>query len=76
MAKIIDTKVVVLCTNSNGAPEFHTCSVSVTEKQISQGDHYELAKGNATYNGFEEPMIAFDAQDEAGKQLGEIHVWL
>jgi hypothetical protein len=39
-------------------------------------DHYELAKGNATYNGFEEPMIAFDAQDEAGKQLGEIHVWL
>jgi hypothetical protein len=55
-------KVIVLCTNSEGAPE-------VTPEQLRQGEHYVLAKENAEFNGFTEPMIAFDAEDPAAKQL-------
>lgn len=68
--------VVVLCTNSNGVPEFHTCAPAVTEEQYNNGDHYVLAKANAYDNGYEEPMIAFDAKDVAGRQLSDISFWL
>lgn len=73
---MIYPKVVVLCTNSAGAPEFHTCSPEVTHQQMLDGVHYELAKENAGFNGFEPPMIAFDALDPAARQLGEILIWI
>ena len=62
-------KVIVLCTNSSGAPEFHSCTPEVTADQLRAGEHYALAKENAESNGFIEPMIAFDAEDPAAKQL-------
>jgi hypothetical protein len=62
-------KVVVLCTNSEGAPEFHSCAPEVTEEQLEAGEHYTLARENAEFNGYREPMIAFDANDPAAKQL-------
>ncbi len=70
MAKdLIYPKVVVLCTNSEGSPEFHTCAPAVTHEQMADGVHYDLAKDSAADNGYEEPMIAFDAADEAARQL-------
>ncbi|ABM97002.1 hypothetical protein [Methylibium petroleiphilum] len=69
-------KVIVLCRNSEGAPEFHTCAPECTEDQVENGEHYELAKENAGFNGYEEPMIAFDANDPAARQLGEVLAWL
>lgn len=69
-------KMVVLATNSEGSPEFHTCSVEVTQEQYDNGDHYDLAKENADFNGYEEPMIAFDERDVAARQLGEILAWI
>lgn len=69
-------KVVVLCINSNGVPEFHTCTPEVTREQMENGNHYDLAKENAESNGYEQPMIAFDATDVAGRQLGEVLAWL
>jgi len=69
-------KCIVLCTNSNGAPEFHTCCPEVTQEQYDNGEHYELAKQNAEFNGYERPMIAFDAKDPAAKQLGAMLTWL
>ena len=62
-------KVIVLCTNSEGAPEFHSCAPAVTPEQHRQREHYVLAKENAEFNGLTEPMIAFDADDPAAKQL-------
>ena len=62
-------KVIVLCTNANGAAEFHSCTPEVTADQLRAGEHYALAKENARFNGFTEPMIAFDAEDPAAKQL-------
>lgn len=69
-------KVVVLCTNSEGAPEFHTCTPEVTQEQYDNGEHYDLAKENAEDNGYEGPMIAFDANDAAARQMGDILAWI
>lgn len=74
--EIRSVKVIVLCTNSEGALEFHTCAPECTEEQISSGGHYDMAKENAAFNGFGEPMIAFDANDPAARQLGETLAWL
>ena len=68
-------KMVVLCRNSEGAPEFHTCAVEVTPAQRASGDHYEMAEDNAVDNGYE-PQFAFEENDPAAKQMGEIHAWL
>lgn len=69
-------KVVVLCSNSEGAPEFHTCRPEVTSAQIEAGEHYELAKENAEFNSYSGPMLAFDALDPAAKQLENVAAWL
>lgn len=69
-------KVIVLCTNANGAPEFHSCTPAVTQEQYDNGDHYDLAKENAEDNGYQEPMIAFDTSDQAAKQLQELADWV
>lgn len=69
-------KVIVLCINSEGAPEFHTCTPAVTQEQLEQGLHYELAKENAADNGYEEPMMAFDENDPAARQLGDVLTWI
>jgi hypothetical protein len=70
------TKVVVLCRNSEGEPEFHSCTPAVTHEQLTNGEHYERAKENAAHNGYEEPMIAFDATDPAAKELRTLAEWL
>ena len=69
-------KVVVLCINSAGEPEFHTCTPEVTPEQYDNGEHYAMAKENAADNGFEEPMVAFDEKDGAARQLGEVLAWI
>lgn len=69
-------KCIVLCSNSNGEQEFHTCAPEVTKEQYDNGEHYDLAKQNAEDNGYEGPMIAFDASDPAARQLGSILTWL
>lgn len=65
-------KVIILCRNAEGAPEFHACSPEVTQEQIDDGDHYDLAKENAAFNGYSEPMLAFDATDPAAKGLEKL----
>ena len=65
-------RVAVLCINSEGSPEFHTCAVEVTAEERKEGVHYDLAKENAIYNSFEEPMIAIDAGDPAAVQAHDL----
>lgn len=69
-------KVVVLCSNSSGELELHTCAPEATSAQIADGDHYDFAKQNAEFNSFEGPMIAFDGTDPAARQLIEVASWL
>jgi len=70
--------VIVLATDAAGSPAFHTCMLEVTREQYNAGEHYEMAKENAAFNGYEEPMIAFDRNDEAGRQMrfGDEALWL
>ena len=73
---ILYPKVIVLCTNAEGAPEFHSCTPEVTQEQYDNGEHYDLAKENAEDNGYEEPMVAFDENDPAAKQLLKLADWV
>lgn len=66
-------KMVALSQQRSCAPEFHTCAVEVTPAQRASGDHYEMAEDNAVDNGYE-PQFAFEENDPAAKQMGEIHV--
>lgn len=76
MTKKTTVKVIVLCTNSEGAPEFHTCTPDVTKAEYDNGVHYDLAKENAESNGYTGPMIAFDKADPACRQLGDLLAWV
>lgn len=69
-------KVVVLCTNAEGSPEFYSCTPEVTHAEMLYGKHYTLAIDSAVDQGFEEPMAAFDATDRAARQLLEIDTYL
>lgn len=69
-------KMVVLCKNVEGAPEFHSCDVDVTAEQAEEGAHYALAIDNATAHGYEGPFEAFDETDPAAKQLFDLGQWM
>ena len=66
----------MLCTNSERAPEFHSCAPEATPEQLREGEHYAFAKENAEFNGFTEPMIAFDADDPAARQLESLATYV
>ncbi len=70
MVEFITIKVIVLCTNSEGSPEFFTREIQCTQAQYDNGDHYDIAKEAAkSEEGYEEPMMAFDEKDWAARQL-------
>lgn len=69
-------KVIVLGRNAQGEPEFHSCNVEAGQEAVNNGDHYDLATKNAGCNGFEGPFVAFDENDQAAKQLGDLATWL
>ena len=70
--ELFKTRVAVLCTNANGEPEFHFCTVRCTQNEIKNGLHYDKAEESARDNGFSGQMVAFDTNDAAGKQLGKL----
>lgn len=75
MSGIEHLKMVVLCENSEGDPEFHSCEVQVTARQVDAGEHYELAEENAEYNGYK-PIKAFGPDDPAMRQMAALAQWI
>ena len=73
---VVHIRVIVLCENSEGVPEFHSCSIDVTQAQYVQGEHYVLAKENAEHNGYSGLMCAFDEKDVASRQLFDLAKWI
>ncbi len=59
-------KVLVLCTNSRGWPDSVIYEVDASEKQISDGDHYAMAKDMAQDDDYEAPFVLFDENDRGG----------
>jgi hypothetical protein len=72
----VQPKIVVLAINSDGVPEFFQVCPDCTQEQVDSKEHLSMAKENAGFNGFSEPMIAFDADDLAGQQMAEALTWL
>jgi hypothetical protein len=62
-------KVMVLCTGADGSPSFYFCRARLTKEDYDEGKHYDLAKEKAASEGYEDPMMAFDESDNAGRQL-------
>lgn len=75
MSNTMDRKMIVLCNNASGEREFHSCTVSVTEAEYQNGDHYRNAEENAEYNGYQ-PVMAFDQNDPAARQLLALGNWI
>lgn len=71
MVEFITIKVIVLCTNAEGSPEFSTREIQCTQAQYDNGDHYDMAKEAAEDDGYESPMMAFDENDSAARQLND-----
>lgn len=69
-------RVVVLCANSEGAPEFYLCSLAASAEERHDGRHYEQAIAEAREHGYVAPMIAFDHTDPAGRQLVALSIQL
>lgn len=67
-------KVVVACSNANGAPDLVPVNVTCTATQYQTGEHYDRAKAFAEEHGYEEPMVAIDENDPP-KMLFELYVW-
>jgi hypothetical protein len=63
--KLIDvsTEVIVVCRNSNGAPDFALVVVACPEASMADGQHYELASAAADSLGYQEPYIFFDEKE-------------
>lgn len=62
-------KMIVLAVNAAGEPEFFRCQPEVSCGDLIDGSHYDAAKRLAAEAGFSKPMIAFDMNDAAAKQL-------
>lgn len=75
MSHTMDLKMVVLCQNASGKREFHSCTVSVTEAEYQNGDHYRKAEENAEYNGYA-PVLSFDQKDPAFHQMLSLGNWI
>jgi len=69
MASCIQIKVAILCSNANGSPEFVWRTVTVYQEQYDAGAHYDRAMAMAEANGYKTPMVAFDENDDAARQL-------
>lgn len=59
----MDIKCVVAATNAQGSPDFYPVVVEVTQEQYDEGEHYEIAMGLATDQGYEGDMVVFDEND-------------
>ena len=66
-----ERKVWVLATNASGEPEFLSLRPEATDEQVDEGAHYDLAIAQAEDMGYEQPMIAFDETDPAGRLLAQ-----
>jgi hypothetical protein len=61
--------VWVVAADANGAPTITRWDVGVTRQEMDMGYQYEMARGLASEAGYEQPMVAFDETDPAGKTM-------
>lgn len=57
--ELITSRFFVACTNANGSSDMFHCELNVTQEQINNGSHIDLAKNAATANGNSGPFVVF-----------------
>lgn len=57
-------RMIVACTNAQGAPDFFCCIVQCSEDEYEAGDHYDRAKAAAREDGYSGELVAFDEYDQ------------
>lgn len=72
----MELKMIVACINAAGLPDFHTCAISVTEEERSDGVHYQRAYSDACAKGFTEPMVAYESGDISRGKLADLADWI
>jgi hypothetical protein len=56
-------KCVVAYRNSEGVPDFYSCTVRCSKSQYDNGDHYDMAEDRARDADYEGPMVVYDEKD-------------
>lgn len=56
-------RVMVSCRDSSGTPTFYSTTVTVTNEEYHNGDHYDVAKDEAINARYENVGIAYDEYD-------------
>ena len=62
-------RMIVVCHNSNGEPDFYFCKVRCTFEEYNEGEHYALAHQKAQEKGYSGPFVTICEDDPSGKKL-------
>ncbi|MCA8180722.1 hypothetical protein [Burkholderia vietnamiensis] len=65
----VKVRVFVLATTQDGTPEFFTAMVGTTADEIAAKKHHGKAARKAANEGYKWPMMVFDQNSTAGRQL-------
>jgi hypothetical protein len=68
-------RCIVAGINSNGEPDLFFVKVSANEPDIHLGLHCDAALYEACQQGYENPMVAFDENDSAGRAMLPLFQW-
>jgi hypothetical protein len=69
-------KVAVVCSKAEGAHEVRTFELPLSEIDIEDGEHYDVAIELAAREGYGGTMVAFDERGHAARHLFETAFWL
>lgn len=69
----IQVKVLVACCNAAGEPTLYPVLVHCALEQYDNGDHYEAAKEEAGFHGYEMVVLAIDENDDVPPELWELY---
>lgn len=67
-------RCIVACQGGEG-PDLFFVKVECTQEEYDCGDHYDKAIEAAKEQNYDEPMVAFDEKDHAGKAMLGLFEW-
>jgi hypothetical protein len=63
MEIVMDIRCVVACKNASGQPDFFGCTLTATQEEYDNGEHYDAAAVAAEEEGYEGPFVVYDEND-------------
>lgn len=72
----ITVKTLVACRDASGVPTLFCASPVTTPEGYNEGEHYEIASGEAEDEGYEDVGLSIDDRDITPDQLIEAFIHL